>query len=843
MSMEGMWPDPSVGQVLEWYTTDWGDKIPVRIAIGYALNPKDRVIYTVPKSKIPKRKEDCINWDKPEKDQKWRRFKEMPEWSWQSVRNRATDFPMGYGKYDLRWFDKDENLTQEMIDYREADWERRVNGIFIYIKGQLFYFTGRMYMFLQWAKMNKTVRPDFRERDLLWWYWWQAIIEDMFCYGGVYLKHRRDGFTNRAMLEQLDTVSLTAGAVGTITSSYDKDHALETIWPEIFLPLLKAWPPYFIPDTVNGIDQPVGGVITFGKQKRKGDARLHDTDDEFIERTIKVAGADKEKSKGDGGKIKRAFWDETGKEQKRVIQKVLNTMKPALTQGGVYGKILTGSTVEESENGMSLQFADLCKRSMPSQRQPDGFTESGLYFLFFPCWFCLDEDYIDEWGFSISDAPKPHDIEYQKRRQWGKIFETVGHDEEKANAQWEIIKSQKYSRGGSKMWVRDYRSSASDPVELAQRKRLYPETPDDALLPSAKESYFDQMILTDALRDCESPDANGDPIWRGMTRIGRFEWAETWVPTEGQFKGIPQPKFGGEVKWVDYPEGHEKARFTIQKKMLLNDIYCPYQPNRVVRTPSKRGDRPFGTIRPTDYMRDGTSAVLNPHKFKIGVDPFEWDKRRTAERSRDLSKAGAWCKWVFDPDVDGGSSEDTAEAIESQRSNSYMWVYHARPLNANEFHEDMLMACIYFGTPLNVEKDRSSSFQQWFEDHGCLSFIMPDQLALANDSDATTHDPKKGTRANHDVGFPLLSAYVSTHIRYTHKFPFPKGIRQLLTVTLETIGQHDLVAAMEQTEMCRVKKDIRGLSVAASGQNVQIANKSGAGRSRGTLALHRMSSI
>lgn len=838
------WPDPQVGEVLEWGMTSWGHRYPKRIAIGYALNKNDRVIYKTPQ--CPKRIEDCVNYNLPIEKQKWRRFKDHPDWSWKAVRSRATDFPIGKGQYDLRWFDKDENLTSDMIAYREADWERRTNGVWIYIKGQLFYLTGKNYMYLQWSKLNKTIAPDFRERDLLWWWHAQACIEDPFCYGQLYLKHRRDGYTNRCESEQLEEITKTEGAVGTITSSYDKDHALEVIWPEIFLPLLKSWPPYFIPETDNGSDQPIGGHITFAERRRRGDSRLQESDEEFVSRSIRVTGASKEKSKGDGGKIKRAFWDETGKEFKRIIQKVLNTMKPALTQGGIYGKVFTGSTVEEStsgnseQSGMSDQFAVLCANSRPSDRQSDGFTKSGLYFLFFPCWFCMDEDYVDEYGFSITNMPTEADIEFQKRRQWSRILSTVNNDPEKAHDTWELIKAQKYLQGGSYQWVLNYRAAASDDVELSQRKRLFPMTPDDALLPSAKAAYFSQNILTEALRNCELPDEKGNPQWKGFVRFGCFEWDETWEPLEGVFKGMTRKKFGGNVKWVDYPEGSEKARFTVQRKMLLNDPYCPYKPNMVFRDNPRGGDRPYGMIRPLNPILD--KAIFQPNSlvFKIGCDPFEWDKQKTSERSQDLSKAGAWCKWVTDEGVDGElKGLDDDDVLAKQKSDSYVWVYHARPLKAEDFFEDMLKAAIYYGTPINVERDRSASFQQYFEANHCMSMLMPDQLALSNDSEIALHNPKKGTRAMHDIGFPYISMYVETHLKYLHKFPFPMGIRQLLSVSMENIGKHDLVAGMEQTEMCKVRPN---RAVASLPQNSQLAHGANrqAGKSKGTAPTYSM---
>lgn len=825
------WFDPRVAVVVEEGVTSWGERYPSVIMIGYAHRMEDKIKYILPDP--PKHRELVCNYDKPRHKQRWRRQDEIDEWSWDSVRRRAVeDFNM-----DGRWFDDDDNLTPKMVAYRDREWDRRANGFWFYNNGRLTYITGKHYLSLQWSPMTGGGYPDFRERDMLWWYAWQGGLEDPFCYGMVYLKHRRDGFSNRAIVDSLDAATSQIAARCVITSSLDKDHAVEMIWKPILLPLLDAWPPFFIPESTSN-EKPLGGVIDFDEPPRRGSSKLKNRRKGLGSR-IGVSGATRKQSKADGGKIVRYFQDEPGKDKNHDIKKGWGTVKPALTQGGLIGRGLFGSTVEETEGSLSLQFASLVRESMPSEVKDDGFTESGLWFLFFPCDFCMDEDYVDEFGMSITFSPSQEQVEYQKRRQMPRILAQVGGNKRKAEESWEKIKAQKYGKGGSYQWVLNYRAAASTETERADRKRRFPLEPEDALLPSAKAAFFDQEILTDALKNMMMPGPDGFPQHESFLRHGNFEWEEYFTPTEGEGRNYTVHAVKGNVKWVDYPKGHDRCRFTVQKKMLLTDTYCPYQPNMVNRTPARHGGEKYGLISVPDILNG--RPMMNKHIFKIGCDPFEWDKRKTAEREADLSKGAAWCKWVEDPVVDGDIKADSDEERHGkQRSNSYVWMYFARPTKASEFFEDMLKAAIYYGTRINVERDRSTAFQKYFEDNGCLQMLMEDQVSVINDSQASYHEPKKGTRANHDIGFMMLSEYVKGHMMHMHKFPFVNGVKQLLTVTLENIGQRDLVAAMEMTEMCRVSVRRSAGAVASLGGNSQLArNKPRA--SKGTMRTYKMS--
>ncbi len=825
--------DPRVCEVVEWGKTDWGEIYPSAMLIGCFANRDDKTYYKFPKT--PKKRTDVLFHDLPKKDQYWRRFPEHPEWSWDYINQRAVDdFKIG-DTIDGRWFEDAENLTPSQIRYMDEHWNYRNNGFWMYVNGLLFYVPGKYYMFLQWAPMTGGAYPDFREKQWLHHLAWQSMIENPFCLGECYIKGRREGYTNECVSDLVDETTKSYKATSTIQSSLDEEHALEEIWMPIFLPMIANYPPFFKPQTKTA-DLPIGGKIIFDEPAKRGKSVFKNRRP-GLGSVIKVETSTGGQSKSDGGKRARLFFDEPGKEKKRDLRKQLGTIRPAMTQGGLVGKIRFGSTVEESESGFSLQIATIVKMSMPSQVKDDGFTESGLHMLFFPADYCLDEDYIDKYGRSITYTPTPEQVEDQRKRQWPRILATVNGDEEKAMTNWLKIKSQKYDKGGSYNWVLNFRNSAGTDAERSDRKRRFPLTLDDALLPSAKTQSFDQEKLQEALTRLEAPGPDGKPLWESMTLHGNFEWAETYVPTEGMFKGTVQPVRLGPVKWVAYHKGHERARAIIQRNAVLgeNNNWCPYKPNQVHR---QIMNGVLVSIRPYTPVLDFDLFKSNPNsnKFAIGVDPYNFNTGSTAQNKGELSNGSAWCKWMEDPDEElvGDTAE---ERIAAQRSNSYLWRYNFRPARVEEFAEDILKAAIFFGAPVNVERDQSALFQDFFEREHAKAFLMHDQLSLDNDSVKQAADPPRGTRANHTIGFGKIAEFIASSITIPHKYPSPQGVRQLMSVTENNISSHDDVASMEMTEMVKPRHQQNG-GVAFGQGNTQLAPQKQARKSTGTLRTY-----
>lgn len=85
----------------------------------------------------------------------------------------------------------------------------------------------------------------------------------------------------------------------------------------------------------------------------------------------------------------------------------------------------------------------------------------------------------------------------------------------------------------------------------------------------------------------------------------------------------------------------------------------------------------------------------NRPRFTASSDPFRLDKTQHAR----MSKGGGACWWNFDKSIDGEKS------IEHWTTNRFVCTYCYRPPTTDEFCEDMLMMCIYFGALMYGENN------------------------------------------------------------------------------------------------------------------------------------------
>lgn len=714
------------------------------VLLGYAVRDGDRIPFKPPW--FPKRREEILFHDLPKERQKWRRLPVLEEWKPENIYREAEEKFSG----DERWWEERKNLSHKMLQYMEQEEARRMMGVWFYNDGKPTYITGKHYMGLQWSMMDSGY-PDYRDRDRRWWYAWQACIEDPFCYGLVYLKHRRDGATHRAVMDILDEATRKKKAVCAI-QSMDMDHALDNIWPKV-VDMFNEYPVFFQPAT-KGMDKPAGGLLEFdypavrGKNKRLKSRK-------GLQSVVRIAGTKRKHSKVDGAKLIRYFHDEGGKTTTEDIIKTWGTVKPALKQGWIIGKALYPTTVEELDGILTLQFAVLWNDSMRSlsSSNPNHQTTSGMWSYFVPCYDGLDEAWIDEYGMSVVGPPTKRQFDWLVKRF--------------------PMNRKYYEEGGAWQHQINERVSQKTSRDLSDHKRRFPFTPEEALMPSAKAAYFDQEILVSTLTELSAMGPGGKESWRSMVRMGSFEWVD----------GI----FKGDVKWVDYPEEHPRCRFVVSK--LLDDgVYRANQARR-------------GGPRPGINERHGIVSPDRQSVFVIGTDPFEWDRGDLTSKDHELSKAGAHGFWWYDASVDGKLEAGTEEELfRKARSHSFVFEYFSRPPTVDEYCQDLLKAAIYYSARINVEKERGGALKQWFGTKGALGYLMGNQIVSLDGTGQRVMKQQFGTPADHDIGFPIIAEYISRHMT-ARKFPFVRTLRQLLSVTLDTIGRHDLVASCEMTLM------------------------------------------
>ena len=178
---------------------------------------------------------------KPAREQKWQ-YPKMPK--------RLLELQKRFEVIDQVWdyLDKNQSIYKNEIAFIRAQWDRRLNGHWLFIHGKPTYIDGWHYFYCGWWNIDIGL-PHFRDRDRRWFIaarsfynekreflkydengW--AIPDDddeyemidtgnRLFYGFNYPKHRREGATYRAECINYEIVSRIENAWGGIQSMND----------------------------------------------------------------------------------------------------------------------------------------------------------------------------------------------------------------------------------------------------------------------------------------------------------------------------------------------------------------------------------------------------------------------------------------------------------------------------------------------------------------------------------------------------------------------------------------------------------------------------------------------
>ena len=92
------------------------------------------------------------------------------------------------------WKSRDNDFKSKYVDYIEGEFNYRSKGFWFYNNNIPTYITGHHYMYLQHTKID-VGHPDFRDANRILFIYWEACRADSRCYGMIYLKIRRSGFS------------------------------------------------------------------------------------------------------------------------------------------------------------------------------------------------------------------------------------------------------------------------------------------------------------------------------------------------------------------------------------------------------------------------------------------------------------------------------------------------------------------------------------------------------------------------------------------------------------------------------------------------------------------------
>ena len=407
----------------------------------------------------------------------------------------------------FQWNSSPKDFKLKWIDYIETEFDRRENGFWFYNNGVPTYITGSNYMYLQWSKIDVGL-PDYREANRIFWLYWEACKADDRCYGLIYLKIRRSGFSFMASAEGTNTgTSIKNGRVG-ILSKTGSD--AKKMFTDKLVPIATSYPFFFKP-IQDGMDKPKTELsyrVPASKITKKNMYDIDESDVDGLNTTIDWKNTDD--NSYDGEKLQLLLHDEAAKWLRP--NNILNNYrvtKTCLRLGKrIIGKCMMGSTSNALDKG-GESYMKLYYDSNPNDRNSNGQTKSGLYSLFIPMEWNM-EGFIDKHGMPVFRTP---------------------------DSPVEGIDGSMIEIGAIDYWENEVSSLKGDSDALNEYYRQYPRSEEHAFRDESKNSIFNLTKIYEQI------DHNDGIIRNTVLTRGSFHWRNgekdtevIWTPDErGRF--------------------------------------------------------------------------------------------------------------------------------------------------------------------------------------------------------------------------------------------------------------------------------------------------------------------
>jgi len=442
------------------------------------INQIQGISVSIPK--IPTRK-SIQGYGKKKKEQKWERTP-LPS-NWETISEKA----------------KSQFVEQEFV--------RRRDGYWFMNNGEPTYITGLHYYYLNWCKIDIGY-PSYWDRDRRFFLVWDSSVKDKNCYGLIMPKHRRQGASWKAAAIVLEGITSMYNSNGGIMSKTGADS--KKLFDKVVY-LFRQLPPFFQP-IIEGTDSPKT-VLSFKKPgERITKNNLKVSRSEALNSQIDWRNT--KNNSYDGDKLAIFVSDEGGKWLEADVSKNWQIVKPALSQGRkIVGKAFLPSTVNEMEAG-GKSFKDIWDDSDQNDKViGTDRTRSGL-FRYFTEAYDGYEGFIDEYGMSIIETPKT------------KTFDLDGDE----------------ISMGAKEYLGQIRDGLkNDTNKLAEHKRQFPWTPEEAFRVSVDTCLFDAEKIYQQIEYLEV-------VGPSLTTYGNFIWKN--AEKDSEVRWIPDKKGRWNISWV-----------------------------------------------------------------------------------------------------------------------------------------------------------------------------------------------------------------------------------------------------------------------------------------------------
>jgi hypothetical protein len=317
-----------------------------------------------------------------------------------------TPLPESWAKKRLdekkRQYEDSEYYDVELERYRQQEWDRRLNGCWIMVRGNSVYITGDHYYYLNWFQLD-TGYPDYRDCDKDYFYFWEYCVQDPMSLGMVEVTGRRSGKSFRAGSILLGYTSRTMNTNSGIQSKSANDAS--KLYEKAIVKPFRKMPDFFRPVYDESLGSSPKKALRFYRTSKKG--KMADSDIGMPELESEIDWRASDEKAYDGYKLHRYIRDEAGKTEEADVWESHLVVQYCFEENGfTVGKGIYTTTVEEMEAG-GASFKKLWDASNQTERNANGKTKSGLYRFFTPVYKNWK---FDRYGAPMEDEAKTYFI-------------------------------------------------------------------------------------------------------------------------------------------------------------------------------------------------------------------------------------------------------------------------------------------------------------------------------------------------------------------------------------------------------------------------------------------------
>ena len=450
-----------------------------------------------------------------------------------------TEMPKDLSKITsiFKWNEMPSVFKNRWVDYIEKQFDYREEGFWFMKNGEPTFITGSHWMYLQWSSIDIGY-PDYREANRIFFIFWEACKCDVRCFGMIYLKIRRSGFSFMSSAECVNTATLAKDSRIGILSKTGSD--AKKMFTDKVVPINNKLPFFFKP-VMDGMDKPKTELAYRVPASKITKKNMHNLENDIDGLDTTIDWKNTEDNSYDGEKLLFLAHDESGKWIKP--NNILNNWrvtKTCLRLGSkIIGKCMMGSTSNALSKGGD-NFKKLYEDSNVLYRNANGQTKSGLYSLFIPMEWNM-EGFIDRYGDPVFRKPESP---------------IIGVD------------GQKIFNGAIDYWDAEVDSLKSDSDALNEFYRQFPRTESHAFRDESKQSLFNLTKIYQQI------DYNDSLIKEHYLTVGSFHWKDgikdskvVWSPDRnGRFKisWIPEARLQNKVitkNGLKYPGNDHMGAF------------------------------------------------------------------------------------------------------------------------------------------------------------------------------------------------------------------------------------------------------------------------------------------